>query len=195
VTGGLDAVAASWLMLQPAEEPRWVVEGLIAAGLHILAGAPKVGKSWLVLDLAVHVSLGKPMWEMTTSPCEVLYLCLEDTYARVQRRLWALADELGEEVWVVVSACSMAEGLVGQIGVSDLCRAIIGVLLVHTELVLKRLKLLAHIIFALILCYACTCLFLNLVFIAHKVAFVLDNVDKKICALKGIEFSEYRLLV
>ncbi len=119
MTGGLDAIPASWLMQQPAEEPRWVVEGLLAAGLHILAGAPKVGKSWLALDLAVHVSLGEPMWEMATSPCEVLYLCLEDTYARVQRRLWALADELGEEVWVVVSACSIAEGFVGQIG--DFC--------------------------------------------------------------------------
>ena len=119
MTGGLDAVAASWLMQQPAEEPRWVVEGLLTAGLHILAGAPKVGKSWLALDLAVHVSLGEPMWEMATSPCETLYLCLEDTHARVQRRLWALTDELGEEVWVVVSACSMAEGLVGQVG--DFC--------------------------------------------------------------------------
>ncbi len=116
MTGSLNAVAASWLMQQPAEEPRWVVEGLLTAGLHILAGAPKVGKSWLALDLAVHVSLGEPMWEMATSPCEVLYLCLEDTYARVQRRLWELTDELGEEVWVVVSACSMAEGIVAQIG-------------------------------------------------------------------------------
>lgn len=119
MTGSLNAVAASWLMQQPAEEPRWVVEGLLTAGLHILAGAPKVGKSWLALDLAVHVSLGEPMWEMATSPCETLYLCLEDTHARVQRRLWALADELGEEVWVVVSACSMADGLVGQVG--DFC--------------------------------------------------------------------------
>ncbi|MBQ6491319.1 MAG: AAA family ATPase [Atopobiaceae bacterium] len=116
MTGTLDAIPASWLMQQPLEEPRWVVEGLLPVGLHVLAGAPKVGKSWLALDLAVHASLGEPVWEMATTPCEVLYLCLEDTRARVQRRLWTLADELGEEVWVAVSACSMAEGLVGQIG-------------------------------------------------------------------------------
>lgn len=137
MTGTLDAVPASWLMQQPLEEPRWVVEGLLPVGLHVLAGAPKVGKSWLALDLAVHASLGEPMWEIATTPCEVLYLCLEDTRARVQRRLWTLTDELGEEVWVSTSACSMADGLVAQ--VEGFCDAHPGVGLVIID-TLQRVR-------------------------------------------------------
>lgn len=34
----------------------FVVEGLIAQGLYILAGAPKVGKSWLALDMCLSIS-------------------------------------------------------------------------------------------------------------------------------------------
>ena len=30
---------------------KFVVDGLLAQGLYILAGAPKVGKSWLALDM------------------------------------------------------------------------------------------------------------------------------------------------
>jgi len=29
----------------------FVIDGLLAQGLYILAGAPKVGKSWLALDM------------------------------------------------------------------------------------------------------------------------------------------------
>lgn len=32
----------------------FVVDGLFAQGLYILAGAPKVGKSWLALDVLVY---------------------------------------------------------------------------------------------------------------------------------------------
>lgn len=35
------------LMDRPLEPPNFVVDTLISQGLHILAGSPKVGKSWL----------------------------------------------------------------------------------------------------------------------------------------------------
>ena len=34
-------------MDRPLEPPNFVVDTLISQGLHILAGSPKVGKSWL----------------------------------------------------------------------------------------------------------------------------------------------------
>lgn len=49
----LQTVDANWLIQQPRREPVWVVEDLMPTGLHLLTGAPKIGKSWLVLDLAV----------------------------------------------------------------------------------------------------------------------------------------------
>ena len=43
-------------MSQPLHLPNFVVDTLLAQGLHILAGSPKVGKSWLALWLAVTVA-------------------------------------------------------------------------------------------------------------------------------------------
>ena len=46
------------LMDRPLEPPNFVVDTLISQGLHILAGSPKVGKSWLALWLAVTLGGG-----------------------------------------------------------------------------------------------------------------------------------------
>lgn len=83
----LQTVDANWLIQQPRREPVWVVEDLMPAGLHLLTGAPKIGKSWLVLDLALAVSAGRPFWGYATRRCGVLYLALEDTLARIQGRM------------------------------------------------------------------------------------------------------------
>ena len=40
-----------------------VIDGLLHSGTYLLAGAPKVGKSFLVAQLAYHVSTGKTLWE------------------------------------------------------------------------------------------------------------------------------------
>jgi len=41
---------------------RFVVDSLLPQGLHILAGAAKTGKSWLLLLLSLRVAQGKPFW-------------------------------------------------------------------------------------------------------------------------------------
>ena len=51
-----------------------LIDGLMGQGIYILAGAPKVGKSWLVLWLANQVSKGEPVWGMKTEQCGVLYI-------------------------------------------------------------------------------------------------------------------------
>ena len=43
---------------------RFVVSRLLSQGLHVLAGAPKVGKSWLALHLCLCVAKGEPIWEL-----------------------------------------------------------------------------------------------------------------------------------
>lgn len=37
----------------------FVVDGLIGQGVYILAGAPKIGKSWLSLDICLSIAKGK----------------------------------------------------------------------------------------------------------------------------------------
>ncbi|MFA5676466.1 MAG: AAA family ATPase, partial [Christensenellales bacterium] len=58
-----------------------IVDNLICSGAYLFAGAPKVGKSFLMAQLGYHVSRGVPLWEYPVHKGTVLYLALEDDYA------------------------------------------------------------------------------------------------------------------
>jgi hypothetical protein len=66
----------------------YVVPGLIPEGLTILAGRPKIGKSWMVLDIAIGVATeGKVLGNIHVTQGDVLYCALEDNPRRLQRRI------------------------------------------------------------------------------------------------------------
>ena len=73
----LNTIDGETLMSTPMEPLSFVVDSLISQGLHILAGAPKVGKSWLALWLATTIAKGEPVWDLPTKQGTTLYLCLE----------------------------------------------------------------------------------------------------------------------
>lgn len=81
----LSARTAQELLEEPIAEVDWVIEDLLPVGAHIFAGAPKIGKSWMVLAMGLAVSMGQPFWDCAVCQGAVLYLCLEDTYARVKK--------------------------------------------------------------------------------------------------------------
>ena len=64
-----------------------IVDGLIYAGTYLFVGAPKVGKSFFMAQLGYHVSMGIDLWDYPVRKGTVLYLALEDDYARLQKRL------------------------------------------------------------------------------------------------------------
>ena len=66
----------------------FVIDGLLTQGLYILAGTPKVGKSWLALDMCLSIAKGESVLGQKTLQGTALYLCLEDSYARIQNRLY-----------------------------------------------------------------------------------------------------------
>lgn len=70
------------------EEKPAIIEGFLYAGAYLFAGAPKVGKSFFMSQLAYHVSTGQPLWEQKVKQGTVLYLALEDDYKRLQNRLY-----------------------------------------------------------------------------------------------------------
>lgn len=78
--------------LQRMEFPpiNWIVPDVVPEGLTILAGKPKVGKSWLSLDAALAVAAGGNVLGRECTPGPVLYLALEDNQRRLQRRLQRL---------------------------------------------------------------------------------------------------------
>ena len=65
-TKQLQTIDGESLMSLPLTPLNFVVDTLISQGLHILAGSPKVGKSWFALWLAVTVAKGEPVWNMST---------------------------------------------------------------------------------------------------------------------------------
>ena len=89
------AIDAETLWNTPIPPVRWVVPDLLPAGLSILAGASKAGKSWLCLWLCLQIARGGQVWGRQVSSQPVLYLCLEDTFNRIQSRLLQIDGEGG----------------------------------------------------------------------------------------------------
>ena len=60
-----------------------LIDRLLYPGTYIFAGAPKLGKSFLMAQLAYHISTGTSLWGYTTRQGTALYLALEDDYRRL----------------------------------------------------------------------------------------------------------------
>lgn len=74
-------------------EPRYAIPGIVPEGATLLVGAPKRGKSWLLLGLGVAVAAGGyALGKIPVEQGEVLLLCLEDSERRLQERLWRILD-------------------------------------------------------------------------------------------------------
>jgi len=108
----IDGETLADLRLPPT---RFCVQTLLPQGVTILGGAPKIGKSWMVLELCVRVAKGEPVWGMATTQGTTLYLCLEDTLRRVQERLLCITDEIPANVFFATVAGTLADGLCEQI--------------------------------------------------------------------------------
>ena len=111
----LNMIDGAALMSRPLRPPDFVVDSLLSQGLHILAGSPKVGKSWLVLWLAVMVAKGEPVWDMATRQSHTLYLCLEDSVLRIQNRLFEITEDAPESVHFCTECAPIGQGLEEQI--------------------------------------------------------------------------------
>ena len=111
----LTVIDGETLMDMRLEPTAYAVKTFLPQGLCILGGAPKIGKSWLVLDLCVRIAKGETIWNMETKRGTALYLCLEDSYARIQERLNSVTDEVPPNIFFAVCAKTMAEGLCDQI--------------------------------------------------------------------------------
>ena len=89
----LETINAEDLQNRTYEPTHFLVDELIPEGLHILAGAPKIGKSWLALWLCLCVAQGQALWNFATTQGEALYLSLEDSFQRIQMRLFDLTED------------------------------------------------------------------------------------------------------
>ena len=114
-TKRLQTIDGESLMSLPLTPLNFVVDTLLSQGLHILAGSPKVGKSWLALWLAVTVAKGEPVWNMTTRQGTTLYLCLEDSVLRIQNRLFEITEDAPDSVHFCTECALIGQGLEEQV--------------------------------------------------------------------------------
>ena len=111
----LQTIDADTLQSTAYEPVSFVVDDLLPQGLHLLAGAPKIGKSWLALWLCLCVSQGQPLWNFATTQGEALYLSLEDSFQRIQTRLFDLTEDAPPTLHFAIMADTLKHGLEQQI--------------------------------------------------------------------------------
>lgn len=111
----LSAISGAKLMDLEFMPQEFVVRGLLPKGLSILGGAPKIGKSWLMLELALRVANGEPMWGMETKQGTVLYYCLEDTLKRIQQRLYCITENGSDNLLFETATGTLATNLEEEI--------------------------------------------------------------------------------
>ena len=112
----LESTGAQSLMEQTLPESTWIVDRLLTTGtVTILASRPKYGKSWLCMQLGHAVATGEDFLGRKTEKCGVAYLCLEDNLNRLQRRLWAIAEESSDDLRLILAASTLDGGLLDQL--------------------------------------------------------------------------------
>lgn len=80
-------ISAATLQSKAFKPTRFVAAPFIPEGATLLAGRPKVGKSWLALDVALAVASGSVCFGKQCEAGDVLYLALEDNERRLQSRI------------------------------------------------------------------------------------------------------------
>lgn len=111
----MEIYSAEDLVSLPVRKTKYLVDGLIPNGLSILSGAPKVGKSWMMLWLSLRISQGKDVWGMKTNKCDVLYMSLEDPFHRIQERLFDIAEDVSDNLYFTNGSDKLNNGFQAQI--------------------------------------------------------------------------------
>ena len=112
----LKTVSMSELLDNVYQSKPPLVDGLLYRGTYLFVGAPKLGKSFLMTQLAYHISTGTPLWNYPVRKGTVLYLALEDDYRRLQERSYRMFGTAeNERLFFSVSAGQLGSGLDEQL--------------------------------------------------------------------------------
>lgn len=90
----LESISAVDLQQKSLPPIRWIVKGLIPAGLTILASPPKFGKSWMAMCLCLSAAMGGSFLGYRCYKSGALYLALEDGERRLKSRMGKIIDPL-----------------------------------------------------------------------------------------------------
>lgn len=98
----LNLISAAELFSMDIKPVEFVIEGLVPVGLVLLASPPKYGKSWLCLDMALSVAMGRDFLGFKTNRSKVIYLALEDRNDRLKQRTSQLLQGEMFPAWLML---------------------------------------------------------------------------------------------
>jgi RecA-family ATPase len=110
--GRLKTFTVVELMAEELPEVKWVVPGILPEGVTLLAGKPKLGKSWLALGLAIAVATGgAALGNKQVEAGDVLYMALEDNRRRLRKRFGKLLSGDGpHRLYIAIECPRMDKG-------------------------------------------------------------------------------------
>ncbi len=110
-------ISAKDLLAMDLEKPYIVVKDMLYQGLTILAGPPKIGKSWLCLNLCISVASGQPFLGFETNKNDCAYFALEDSNNRLQDRISKVLGnkEVPEGFYTCIYIEPLNEGLLEEL--------------------------------------------------------------------------------
>ena len=106
------------ILLESFPPLAFIVEGLLPAGLFVLAGSPKVGKSLFVLDLCLSVALGLPFLGFPTTKSTVIYFAFEDNLRSLKERAIKQSLDIftkNDKLFIIQDPIGLHSGLIEQI--------------------------------------------------------------------------------
>lgn len=81
----------SWTAKQILEtemaDVQWLVKDILPQGFFFIAGRPKMGKSFMTLQLCASIVSGTPFFGFPVKQGRVLYISLEDNARRIKKRM------------------------------------------------------------------------------------------------------------
>lgn len=113
----LETFSADFFNNTNIEEPTPIIDQVLYSGLGMLGSPAKMGKSYMMLQLAVSVATGSPfMGFKVERPGEVLYLDLQGTKARTKQRLFSMGyKSMPEGITLAYKARNTDNGFIAQV--------------------------------------------------------------------------------
>lgn len=117
--GSVELVTAAGLSNMTLPPIRYIIPGILPMGLGLLVAKPKVGKSWMVLDLVLSVAAGASFLGYQVNQSDTLYLALEDGKSRLrsrQRKIMGEGATYPQNAYFATKAPRIDEGLIDWLG-------------------------------------------------------------------------------
>ena len=130
----LDIISAKDLQQKKLKPKKFLVADILPEGLTLLAAPPKLGKSWLVLDLGLSIASGRSFMGKHTNRCGVLYLSLEDSEYRLQSRTNKVlnGEPAPETFYTRIEAPNLDNGLIDCLKSTIQCNPDIRLIIIDT---------------------------------------------------------------